>query len=135
MKNALAVNLLRQQRDNFRYEFARNWMDQDVDVVIAPAFVGPASAHDTAFYWTYTSLYNFVDYPGVVFPTPIRTMADEQYDQNYTPLSDACQHVKQLWEASNFDSAPINLQLVARRHHDNELFGALSLLRDILNLP
>jgi amidase len=64
------VNELRDQRDRFRYDFAESWNDQEVDIVIGPAFVGPASAHDTAFYWTYTSLFNLVDYPGVVVPTP-----------------------------------------------------------------
>ncbi|EED11904.1 amidase, putative [Talaromyces stipitatus ATCC 10500] len=134
MQTAQAVNLLRKERDDFRHKFAKSWEEQDVDVVIGPAFVGPASAHDTAFYWTYTSLYNMVDYPGVVIPTPIRAISGEQYDQGYTPLSDACQDVKKLWGKSDFKGAPINLQLVARRYHDNELLSALSLLKNILGL-
>ncbi|CRG84584.1 hypothetical protein PISL3812_01849 [Talaromyces islandicus] len=135
MKTAQDVNLMRRDRDNFRHGFAKSWEEQDVDVVLGPAFVGPACAHDTAFYWTYTSLYNFVDYPGVVFPTPIQTKPGEQYDPGYAPLSDACRHVKELWESSNFEGSPIDLQLVARKYHDNELFAALSLLRDILKCP
>ncbi|EGU72021.1 hypothetical protein FOXB_17470, partial [Fusarium oxysporum f. sp. conglutinans Fo5176] len=111
------------------------WNDQDVDVVIGPSFVGPACAHDTAFYWSYTSLYNLVDYPGVVIPTPIRAESGEQYDKGYIPLSDACLRVKQLWEGGDFVGAPVNLQVVARRHHDNELFGALQILKHILDLP
>ncbi|KAF4466159.1 general amidase [Fusarium albosuccineum] len=98
MRTAEHVNLMRRERDDFRLAFAKSWREQDVDVVIGPAFVGPASAHDTAFYWTYTSLYNLVDYPGAVIPTPIKAEAGEKYDSDYVPLSDACQHVKQLWE-------------------------------------
>ncbi|KAH6886890.1 acetamidase [Thelonectria olida] len=135
MQDAQTLNLLRRERDNFRYAFAKSWQEQDVDVVIGPAFVGPACAHDTAFYWTYTSLYNLVDYPGVVVPTPVSVQAGEQYDSGYVPLSDACQHVKELWEESNFEGAPVDLQLVARKYHDNELFGALSVLKDLLALP
>ncbi|KAH8690709.1 putative amidase [Talaromyces proteolyticus] len=135
MKTAQDLNVMRRDRDNFRHEFAKSWEEQDVDVVIGPAFVGPACAHDTGFYWTYTSLYNFVDYPGIVFPTPIRTKPGEQYDPGYAPLSDACQHVKELWETSNFEGSPIDLQLVARKYHDNQLFAALSLLRNIFNSP
>ncbi|KAF7550243.1 hypothetical protein G7Z17_g5869 [Cylindrodendrum hubeiense] len=134
MQTAQDVNLARRERDNFRCDFAESWNEQDVDVVIGPAFVGPASAHNTAFYWTYTSLYNLVDYPGVVIPTPIKAKADEKYDADYVPLSDPCKHVKELWESSNFEGAPINLQLVARKYHDNELFGALAVLKDILGL-
>ncbi|KAL6413078.1 putative amidase [Ilyonectria robusta] len=135
MQTAQDVNLARRERDDFRCDFAASWNEQDVDVVIGPAFVGPASAHDTAFYWTYTSLYNLVDYPAVVVPTPIKAKKEEQYDSSYVPLSDACKHVKELWEGSNFEGAPIELQLVARKYHDNELFGALAVLKDILGLP
>jgi amidase len=135
MLDAEEVNDLRADRDKFRYDFADSWNEQEVDIVIGPAFVGPACAHDTAFYWTYTSLYNFVDYPGVVVPTPIKTETKEKYAADYRPLSEKCEKVRELWENSNFKGAPIDLQIVARRYHDNELFGALALLKDILNLP
>ncbi|CEL06995.1 hypothetical protein ASPCAL10162 [Aspergillus calidoustus] len=134
MLTAEAVNNFRRERDEFRLAFARAWEEQDVDVVIGPAFVGPACAHDTAFYWTYTSLYNLVDYPGVVVPTPVRVEAGVQYDPGYTPLSAACEDVKRLWESGDFDGAPLALQVVARKYHDSELFGALAVLKDILGL-
>jgi amidase len=135
MLDAEEVTQLRAQRDAFRYKFADSWNEQEVDIVIGPAFVGPAAAHDTAFYWTYTSVYNLVDYPGVVVPTPIKAEPGEEYVSDHEPLGDECDRVKELWEASNFEGAPINLQIVARRYHDNELFGALSVLKDVLNLP
>jgi amidase len=91
--------------------------------------------HDTAFYWTYTSLYNLVDYPGVAVPTPLRVEAGEQYDHGHTPLSAACEDVKRLWESGDFDGAPLALQVVARKYHDSELFGALAVVKDILGLP
>ncbi|KAF2676470.1 general amidase-like protein GmdB [Lentithecium fluviatile CBS 122367] len=134
MLTAQDVNLARRERDDYRCAFAENWQDQDVDVVIGPAFVGPACAHDTAFYWTYTSLWNFVDYPGVVFPTPIKAKAEEKYAEDYKPLSEECKHVKELWEASNFEGAPIDLQINARKYHDNQLFGALEVLKEALDL-
>jgi len=135
MLHAEEVNELRATRDKYRYEFADSWNEQEVDIVIGPAFVGPASAHDTAFYWTYTSLYNFVDYPGVVVPTPIKAEGKEAYAAGYKPLSDECRHTKELWESSDFEGAPINLQVNARRYHDNDLFGALKVLKDVLDLP
>lgn len=128
------VNLARRERDEFRIAFAKHWQEQDVDIVIGPAFVGPASAHDTAFYWTYTSLYNYVDYPGVVFPTPIKGDAEDEYAADYVPRSDECKHVRELWEATEFEGAPVNLQMNARKYHDNELFAALGVLKDILHL-
>jgi amidase len=134
MTNAAELALLRYKRDEFRKAFAESWKDQDVDVIIGPAFVGPACSHDTALYWTYTSLYNLVDYPSVVFPTPVKSEHGEVYSEAYQPLSKACRHVKALWEDGTFDNAPVNLQLVAPRYCDNQLFGALQLLRNILSL-
>lgn len=135
MLDASQVTDLRAERDRLRYEFADSWNKQEVDIVIGPACVGPASVHDTAFYWTYTSLWNFVDYPGVAVPTPIKTEAKEGYAPDYKPLSEACKHVKELWEKSSFEGAPIALQVNGRRYHDSELFGALAVLKDALDLP
>ncbi|KAI8933021.1 hypothetical protein NX059_009670 [Plenodomus lindquistii] len=135
MLTAEQVNDMRGQRDEFRYAFADSWNAQDVDIVIGPAFVGPACKHDTAFYWTYTSLWNFVDYPGIVVPTPIVAETGEKYEAGYSPLSEACGKVRELWEEGGFEGAPVDLQICARRYHDNELFGALAVLKDILGLP
>lgn len=134
MVDAGEVNRMRAERDAFRCAFAEDWERQGVDVVLGPAFVGPACEHDTGFYWTYTSLWNFVDYPGVVFPTPVKAEAGEKYEEGYAPLSDECKHVKELWEKGDFRGAPIDLQLVGRKYHDNQLFGALKLLEDVLGL-
>ncbi|OBS24650.1 hypothetical protein FPOA_05190 [Fusarium poae] len=134
MQTALDITLHHKLRDDFRLSFAQSWIDQDVDVIIGPSFVGPACAHDTALYWTYTSLYNLVDYPGAVIPTPIRAESGEEYEDGYAPLSEACSRVKKLWDDGDFAGAPVNLQVVARRHHDNELFGALNVLKDVFDL-
>lgn len=134
MQTALDMTVSHKQRDDFRLAFARSWSDQDVDVIIGPSFVGPACAHDTALYWTYTSLYNLVDYPGAVIPTPIRAESGERYDEGYAPLSEACSRVREMWDEGDFTDAPVNLQVVARRYHDNELFGALNVLKDVFGL-
>ncbi|KAF4440308.1 general amidase [Fusarium acutatum] len=102
MYTTVDLTAVHKERNDFRLAFAKSWSDQDVDVIIGPSFVGPACAHDTAFYWTYTSLYNLVDYPGAVIPTPIRAESGEVYNTDYVPLSDACRHVKDLWEESDF---------------------------------
>ncbi|OIW25529.1 amidase [Coniochaeta ligniaria NRRL 30616] len=133
---ASAVLQQRLERDRFRCEFAEHWTSQDVDVVIGPLFVGPACEHDTAFHWNYTAFWNYVDYPGVVFPTPVK--AEKKGVESYaseTPLSKECEHVRELWQKGDFEGAPINLQIVARKYHDNELFAALAAIKDVLQLP
>ncbi|TXC12054.1 hypothetical protein FocTR4_00007597 [Fusarium oxysporum f. sp. cubense] len=48
MSTAAAMAMLRQKRDEIRNAFAKSWKKLDVDVMIAPAFIGPACLHDTA---------------------------------------------------------------------------------------
>lgn len=126
---------LRTERDDFRREFAEHWARQDVDVVIGPVFVGPACAHDTGLYWNYTAFWNYVDAPGVVVPTPVRALkkGEEEYGLG-EPLSKEDVQVRKWWDEGDFEGAPINLQIVARKYHDNELFAAVEALKDTLEL-
>ncbi|KAL1858743.1 hypothetical protein Daus18300_009877 [Diaporthe australafricana] len=116
---------MRYKRDCFRREFADHWTAQDVDVVICPVFVGPACEHDTGLYWDYTAFWNYVDCPGVVVPTPVRALkkGEEQYAPG-EPLSKEDTHVREMWAKGDFEGAPVNLQIVARKYHDNDLFAA-----------
>lgn len=133
---ATEVLAQRVARDDFRCAFAESWAEQDVDVVLCPAFVGPACKHDTALYWGYTSLWNLVDYPGVVVPTPVKVGEGvEGYEEGHVPRSEECAHVKRMWEEGGFEGAPVGLQLVGRRYADSELFGALGVLKEVLGLP
>lgn len=126
---------LRMERDEFRAKYAEHWTQQDVDVLIAPVFVGPASEHDTALYWNYTAFFNYVDYPGVVVPTPLKALkkGEEQYASSQI-LGKEDAHVRKLWENGDFEGAPIALQIVARKYHDNELFAALEAMKGVLEL-
>ncbi|KAI4718774.1 fatty-acid amide hydrolase [Aureobasidium sp. EXF-10727] len=131
----VALAQLRLDRDVFRRQMASHWTSQDVDVVLMPAFVGPASAHDTAIYKSYTSIWNLVDYPSVAIPTPLVAKAKdvEKYaDDNVLGPED--EYVRRAYEDTCFEGAPLGLQLVARKHHDNLLFGALQLLKEPLQL-
>ncbi|KAM3455106.1 hypothetical protein NHJ6243_008662 [Beauveria neobassiana] len=127
---------LSNQKEQFWCDWAAHWNDQDVDVLICPAFYGPAPSHETAFYWNYTILFNYLDMPGVVIPTPIVAgpKGTERYGDDDNCLSDECEHARRLWDEGDFEGAPIALQVVARRGHDNELFGALEKLKKYLNV-
>lgn len=136
-RDAAGITRDRVLRDAFRCAFAEDWTRQDVDVVLCPVYVGPAPAHDTSFYWNYTALWNLVDYPGLVFPTPIKAGAQgvEQYpDEGSKPWNDQDAYVRKLWRETNYEGAPIALQLVARKYHDNFLFGAANTIKDVLEL-
>ncbi|KAK0713245.1 amidase signature domain-containing protein [Lasiosphaeria miniovina] len=135
--SATGVLALRVARDAFRVAFAAHWTAQDVDVVVCPAFVGPAPVHETGLYWNYAAFWNYLDYPGVAVPTPVTVLAkggEGFAAEHAVPLSDECRHVRQLWGEGDFEGAPVGLQIVARRHHDNELFGALHVMKEALGL-
>lgn len=128
---------MRMTRNQFRSDFAKHWTEQDVDVVICPVFVGPACSHETSFYWNYTALWNYIDCPGVVFPTPVKALkkgTEDYAPDDQVPLSHECKHVRQLWAEGDFEGAPIDLQIVARKYHDNDLFAALNAMKELLQL-
>ncbi|KAL3954324.1 hypothetical protein ACCO45_012280 [Purpureocillium lilacinum] len=131
------VHEMRVARDAFRCDFAEHWQAQDVDVVLCPVFVGPACEHETSWYWNYTAFWNYVDYPGAVFPTMIKAgkKGSEAYAPEVaSPLSDEDKHVRRLWDNGDFEGAPINLQVVARKYHDNDLFAALAAMQPVLEI-
>ncbi|KAL7941727.1 amidase signature domain-containing protein [Trichoderma barbatum] len=128
----------RLERDQFRCDFAQHWESQDVDFVICPVFCGPAPEHETSYYWNYTAFWNYVDYPGAVVPTPIKAgkKGTEKYAADVSvPLGKEDEHVRKMWEEGDFERAPINLQIIARKYHDNDLFAALEKMQWVLELP
>ncbi|ATY66222.1 general amidase [Cordyceps militaris] len=126
---------LSRTKEQFWYDWAAHWAAQDVDVLVCPAFYGAAPRHETAFYWNYTALFNYLDMPAAVLPTPV--VAGPKGTERYAegePLSDECEHARRLWEEGDFEGAPICIQVVAPRQRDNELFGALERLSKYLNV-
>ena len=65
------------KRDAYRAEYARLWnststsdetLEGAVDVILCPAGPGAAPLLDTSKWWGYTSQWNLLDYPALVFP-------------------------------------------------------------------
>lgn len=75
----------RQQMDEFRCTFSEHWESQDVDLLIFPVFVGTACFHDTAWYGIYTSLWNYLDYPGISVPNLIPSRRFEREKRFTSP--------------------------------------------------
>jgi len=73
----------KREREAYRSEYARLWNEAGVDAILCPAGPGLAPAHETARYWGYTSQWNLLDYPAIVFPVG---MADAQIDRKERAL-------------------------------------------------
>lgn len=86
-----------------------------------------------------THFYNLLDYPAIVVPTPIKAQAkDRDGSMEYhdsEPWCDADTETKQLWKDYDYQGAPVCVQIVAKRHMENELMAAVGLMQSALQLP
>lgn len=82
-------------------------------------------------WWGYSSHWNLLDYPGIVFPTGKRVgIAD--YLHNNDPLPPARNETEKFihdqWNPKTYEGAPISLQLVGRRHSEESLLAILDVV-------
>ncbi|PWN43222.1 amidase signature enzyme [Ceraceosorus guamensis] len=144
-KTATEMWALNAQREASRRAFWNRWDEADVDFVLAPAQTGTAPRPGKVTYWGYTSHFNLWDAPGAVFPTGL--VADAQTDIAYEqqtseiPLPEEADYDNR-WQAfadqeytqnrSTFDGAPLCLQLLGRKWHEEELIDALEKIDEAL---
>jgi amidase len=137
-------------REQYRAAYAEHWnatatnvsptgeLENMVDVILCP--VGPSAAPklDTAKYWGYTSQWNLLNYPGLVFPV---SKVDEELDggkKDYTPKNAKDAENWKLWEeygAKGYKDAPVSLQLVGRMWNDELVVKALEVIQEDTGLP
>lgn len=138
-------------REAFRAEYLRAWNELGLDCLLCPATANVAPRPSTVKYWNYTSVFNLVDYPGVVFPSGIT--ADSALDREFEAKSpkavdgfeyetrregewmgefdeDNAREYEQHREV--FNGAPVGLQLIGRRYKDEELVKYAELLDHIV---
>jgi amidase len=121
-----------ERRDAYRREYANLWNSTAtsigpngepeegmVDVILCPAGPGTAPKIDTAKWWGYTSNWNLLDYPAIVFPVDQVDPVKDSTKDKYTPRNDKDKDNWDLWEKygpEGYKDAPISLQLVGRRY-------------------
>ena len=110
-----------------------------VDVILCPASPGVAPPLDSSRYWGYTSQWNLLDYPALVFPVTTVDPALDVRDDEYSPTNDQDQFNHDLCKSSISSRAfvqplisedngpekylglPVSLQLVGRRYEDEKV--------------
>lgn len=120
--------------DSLRTLYIDQWRETGIDALLCPANPSVASAHDESRYWGYTSAFNALDLPGVVFP--VSTVADDDCWQKDVPvLSEKDQEYRQYYGKdgpSKYRNAPISMQLVGRRLQEEKLLVMAEVVREAL---
>ncbi|WFD29885.1 hypothetical protein MSPP1_000899 [Malassezia sp. CBS 17886] len=111
----------------FRQMFHEHWNALGLDVVIAPVYVAPGAAQNTARYWNYSSLWNVLDYPGIAFPTGLFVEPEDGAERLRTARNvaeDECIASGAL--TANYTGIPLGLQMVAQTDDDARLFALMA---------
>ena len=110
------------RREAYKSAYAKKWNEAAIDVLLCPVGPGAAPPLDHARYWGYTSTWNILDYPAMVFPVT-RVDPSAQTSQRDEFLSAKDKENWQLWSSGpkKYQGAPISLQLVGRRYDDEKV--------------
>lgn len=123
------------ERDSYRVAYAAHWNATgkdgvgEVDVIVCPPTPGVAPLHETSKYWPYTSQWNLLDYPAVVFPSGHFVDVElDPKDNGQPPLSETDKWNEELYAPEKYIGAPISLQIVGRRNEDEKVMAALEVI-------
>jgi amidase len=127
---------LSRAREDFRTKIAHLWnktqektdTGRPVDAILCPVAPTLAPPHDGTRWWGYTSYWNLLDYPGVVFPAGRHRVSEytSLEDRPLRPARNSVEkEVRAQWNPHTYDNSPIGLQLVARRLNEERLLGLL----------
>ena len=123
------------KREGYKTEYAKVWNDTAtgtseagelegmVDVILCPVGPGAAPPLDCARYWGYTTQWNLLDYPALVFPVTKVDPTKDVVEQDYRPMNEKDEYNHQLWKSGpeKYKGAPVSLQLVGRRYEDEKV--------------
>ncbi|GFZ48497.1 Putative amidase C550.07 [Saitozyma sp. JCM 24511] len=127
------VTTLVNRRNALRQRYFDLFQSLRLDVILCPASPGPALPFHTTRYWSYTSLFNFLDWPALVFPTGVRVTLNDR-DDGYEPRNEDERHLYRTYSPETCIGAPIGLQLAAPRWHDERVVAAAKIIEDVLPL-
>lgn len=121
-------------RDQLRQEYTDFLNNNKIDFIIAPAYNNVAPVSEEIYNWSYTALFNILDFPAVAFQTGL--FQDPKIDV-WGPEHTGYKYRNQLeelelegYKPEDFVGAPIALQLVGRRFLDEEVLAATKLIVD-----
>lgn len=119
-------------RNAYRTAYTRHWLEQEkkagttIDVILCPVGPGPAPKLGTSKYWSYTSVWNLLDYPGAVFP--VTHVQKEDVKPEYEPQNESEKEIWDTYSPEEWLGLPICLQVVGRRYQEEKLLADLEVI-------
>lgn len=142
------IRELYKRMEGYRLEYIQKWnstavrtgkngeIEDAVDVILCPAGPGAAPLLDCSRYWGYTSQWNLLDYPALVFPVTMVDPAIDVWDEKYVAMNEQDQYNHDLYrDPEKYRGAPVSLQLVGRRYEDEKVIEALEYIQEKIGLP
>lgn len=116
--------LLVEVRDTLRQEYLEFMNENKIDFIISPTYSNVAAKLEAAYSWSYTALWNILDYPTLVFQTGLKVEEGDDWSEPFEYRSDFEALELQHYDAKLFKNAPIGLQITGRRYNDEEVVAA-----------
>ncbi|KAG0683211.1 hypothetical protein C6P42_001525 [Pichia californica] len=129
---------LNYRRDALRKKYNDYFVQNKVDFIISPTYTGvaPVCINDAIagpYYWGYTSLFNILDLPTLVFPTGLsQDPKVDIKDESYSPRSEIDKIEQDKYIPELFEGAPICFQLSSRRYFDEEVVAFGKVIEEVL---
>lgn len=125
------------ERDGLKQKYTDYMNKHGIDIILSPTYENVAPHPETAYNWSYTSLFNLIDFPTLVVQTglyqdPAKDKWTLEYPKN--PRNDFEELCLDLYEPELYKGAPIGLQLTGRRYFDEEVVAAGKTVVDILGV-
>ncbi|KAJ5788480.1 hypothetical protein N7457_003470 [Penicillium paradoxum] len=120
------IQALHAARKRVQDVWRQTFVDQKLDVILAPAAQGTAVAHDTYGWPPYTLLWNLLDYPACVIPFG---KASKELDPDPMTTGDA---VQPDYHPDEVDGAPCSIQIITPRFQDEKCLWATEIIQRVL---
>lgn len=131
------------QRDSLKVDMLESFYKKlDLDFILSPTYVCPAETAANSLYWGYTSFWNLLDYPNVVFPTGVYQDVEKDVFPKNQPFLEN-QYEKMVWfndegkiryNPKDYENCPVGLQLTGKRFCDEDVVACVKKIEKILKV-
>lgn len=122
-------------RDKLKQEYTDYMNANGVDFIISPAYSNVAPRPEEIYNWSYTSLFNLIDFPTLTVQTGLfQDPKVDKFAEPYTARSDLEELELSNYDPAKFVGAPIALQLTGRRYFDEDVVAAGKTFVDIMKV-